>query len=162
MVCKKICVLGSSAAGKTSLVNRYVHSIFDDRYLSTIGVKISKKELSDVTLVIWDIEGKDIYTNINLSYLRGAAGYFVVADGSRIETLNEAMVIRQSAIEVLGASSPCYLLLNKRDLVHKWEIAQETIDDIKKLGVKIFTTSAKTGRSVDEAFETLAKETLKQ
>ena len=46
MLSKKVCMLGAYAVGKTALVQRYVHSIFADRYLSTVGVKISKKVLS--------------------------------------------------------------------------------------------------------------------
>ena len=56
MIQKKICMVGSPSVGKTSLVARYVHSLFSDKYLSTIGVKIDKKTLRvndrDVTLML--------------------------------------------------------------------------------------------------------------
>ena len=39
----KVCLLGDYAVGKTSLVRRFVYNLFDDRYLSTIGVKVSRK-----------------------------------------------------------------------------------------------------------------------
>ena len=75
MVTKKICLIGAFCVGKTALIQRFVHSIFSDRYLSTLGVKISKKQLVidgvELTMVIWDLEGKDDYASVNFSYLRG-------------------------------------------------------------------------------------------
>ena len=47
MIQKKICMLGAFAVGKTSLVQRYVHSLYSDKYLTTVGVKIDKKALRD-------------------------------------------------------------------------------------------------------------------
>ena len=45
MIQKKICMLGSFGVGKTSLVARFVHGIFSAKYLSTVGVKIDKREM---------------------------------------------------------------------------------------------------------------------
>ncbi|MDR3347907.1 MAG: GTP-binding protein [Helicobacteraceae bacterium] len=164
MVSKKICLLGAFSVGKTSLVSQFVHSIFTDRYLSTIGVKISKKEMSvgdnQMTLVIWDMEGKDVYTDIKVSYLRGAAGFFVVADGTRKETLDEAMSLRKLAIETLG-EVPCYLLLNKSDLTQKWEITDDMIAEVLKQNVRTIMVSARTGYSVPIAFESLARDLMR-
>ena len=42
---KKICLLGDKAVGKTSLIRRYVHDQFDDKYITTLGAKVSKKEI---------------------------------------------------------------------------------------------------------------------
>ena len=58
---KKICLLGDFAVGKTSLVRRFVDNQFSDTYLSTIGVKISRKLLSveenhTLQIIIWDLE----------------------------------------------------------------------------------------------------------
>ncbi|MDR3163447.1 MAG: GTP-binding protein [Helicobacteraceae bacterium] len=164
MISKKVCLLGAFSVGKTSLVSQYVHSVFSDRYLSTIGVKISKKELSvtgeTVSLVIWDMEGKDVYTDIKVSYLRGAAGFFVVADGTRKETLDEAISLKKLTVEVLG-DVPCYLLLNKSDLTQKWEITDEMISNVLLQDVKTIMVSARTGYSVNVAFESLARDMLR-
>ena len=46
MIQKKICLLGSNAVGKTSLVARFVHSIYSEVYFATIGVKVDKKVVS--------------------------------------------------------------------------------------------------------------------
>ncbi|MDR0361220.1 MAG: GTP-binding protein [Planctomycetota bacterium] len=164
MINKKVCMLGGFSVGKTSLVERYVHSIFSDRYLSTVGVKISKKTLSlegtDVTLVLWDMEGKDIYANVNMSYLRGAMGFFTVADGTRKETLETAMTLRQAAFGVAG-DVPSYLLVNKADMRDQWEIPDDMLDSLAAQGVAVLCTSAKTGAGVEEAFAGLARDMIR-
>jgi len=154
-------MLGLHAVGKTSLVGQYVNSIFSDKYLSTIGVKISKKSVNidgtDMSLVLWDMEGKDDYTEINMLYLRGAMGFLVVADLTRLETYKAALKIRQLVLDVLGREVPNILLLNKSDL-DEWEVTDEHVEKASASGVKILRTSAKTGTAVKEAFETLARE----
>lgn len=52
MLKMKVCLLGSYGVGKTSLVARYVHSMFADKYHTTVGVKSDKKLL--------EIEGQEI------------------------------------------------------------------------------------------------------
>ncbi len=160
MISKKVCMLGGYSVGKTSLVDQYVNSFFSDKYLSTVGVKISKKNLSiageDMGLVLWDMEGKDIFSNINLSYLRGAMGFFAVADGTRKETLDTALALRKTAIEVAGEIPYC-ILLNKTDLQDQWEVTDAMLTEAIDQGVDIFRTSAKTGEGVDEAFTALAR-----
>ena len=79
MIRKKICMIGAFAVGKTSLVRRFVQSIFDEKYLTTVGVKIDKKVVEvdgrQIMLMLWDLEGQDVYHSVRTSYLRGAAGY---------------------------------------------------------------------------------------
>ncbi len=163
MISKKICMLGAFSVGKTSLVARFVHSVFSDKYLSTVGVKISKKELdcqgTPVNLILWDMEGKDIYAEINTSYLRGAMGYFLVADGTRAYTLEAAMEIREQVRKERG-DIPFYLLLNKADIKDQWEVTSGMIEQIRAKGVPLLLTSAKTGDAVDKAFSLLAADML--
>src|SRR6187200_563405 len=91
MIHKKVCMLGGFAVGKTSLVSRYVSSIFSDTYLSTVGVKIDKKQLAvdgrDVTLMLWDLYGQDDFQTVQASQLRGMSGFLLVVDGTRYGTL---------------------------------------------------------------------------
>jgi len=163
MISKKICMLGLLSVGKTSLVEQYVNSIFSDKYLSTVGVKISKKGVNidgtDMSLVLWDMEGKDEYTDINMLYLRGSMGFFVVADLTRLDTYEAALKIRQVVLDVLGYDTPNMLLLNKSDLSN-WEVDNARVEEALASGIKILRTSAKTGTAVHEAFETLARNML--
>jgi small GTP-binding protein len=125
MLQKKICMLGSFSVGKTSLVRRFVESIFSDAYQTSIGVKIDKKVVragnEDVTLVLWDIHGEDVYQKIRMSYLRGMSGYLLVVDGTRRQTLDDALALNERVIQEAG-KVPAVLVMNKSDLTEKWEI----------------------------------------
>jgi small GTP-binding protein len=160
MLQKKVCLLGAFGVGKTSLVRRYVESIFSETYLTTVGVKIDKKTLSfggaPVTLILWDIAGEDEVTTIRTSYLRGAAGYFLVADGTRAETLGVASSLQARVTSDIGPV-PFLLLLNKADLQESWDIRGPSVEALESAGWAIFRTSARTGEGVEEAFHELAK-----
>jgi small GTP-binding protein len=158
MVQKKICMLGAFAVGKTSLVSRFVRSIFSDRYYTTVGVKIDKKTLQvsgeQWNLIVWDLAGEDEFMQIRLSYLRGSAGYLLVADGSRRSTLEAALNIQKRVQETVG-HAPCVLVLNKADLTDEWELGRDIIDELSGQGWTCLTASAKTGVGVEEAFLSL-------
>jgi hypothetical protein len=160
MLQKKICMLGSFSVGKTSLVKRFVESIFSERYLTTVGVKIDKKVIfsggEDVTLMLWDLYGEDEYQKIRMSYLRGAHGYLLVADGTRAATLDKALAIQQEAEKHFGPT-PFVVALNKCDLAGEWEITSEREAEITGSGRHVIRTSAKTGEGVEQVFESLAK-----
>jgi len=160
MIQKKICLLGGFGVGKTSLVSRYVHSIFSDKYLTTVGVKIDKKSVqvdgTDVDLMIWDIYGQDDYQKVRMSYLRGACGYLLVADGTRRSTLDTALALHDAAQGTVPNAS-FTLVVNKADLADQWEIADDLLDALVTRGWRVLKTSAKTGADVDEAFVTLAR-----
>ncbi len=164
MIQKKICMLGSFGVGKTSLVARFVKGIFDAKYLSTVGVKIDKKELKvddeDVLLLLWDLAGEDSRSQAQTSYLRGAAGYFLVCDGTWAESLITAKSIQKRAVETVG-EIPCMLIINKSDLWNRWEITAPELEDLASEGWKIQVTSAKTGDGVEEMFMKLTQEILR-
>lgn len=166
MLQAKICMLGATAVGKTSLVSRFVHSVFSDKYLTSIGVKIDKKHVKlgpdagalcgeDVTLMLWDLYGDDEFQRIRTTYLRGAAGFILVADGTRTETLETAL--RLSDLEPGLAQVPRIVALNKADLAGDWEISDGDLAMLAAKGWPIFRTSAKTGESVEAAFSDLAR-----
>ncbi len=160
MLQKKVCLLGSFAVGKTSLVRRFVESIFAEAYHTTIGVTIDKKVVrtgeQEVSLVLWDIYGEDDFRRLRMSYLRGASGYLLVADGTRPSTLDKALAIRAEAEKSFG-SIPFVLVLNKCDLVEEWGMTSDEDAKLATDGGKVVRTSAKTGVGVEEAFESLAK-----
>jgi len=166
MINKKVCLLGAFCVGKTALVQKYVYSIFSDKYLSSVGVKISKKALTideiDMTLVLWDMEGKDLYGDVNVLYLRGVMGYFLVVDGKRRDTLQVALELRDIALSIAGPQVPHYILLNKADLESEWEISNDDLEMLRAQGIPFLKTSAKTGHGVEEAFVELTKSMLRQ
>ncbi len=166
MIQKKICMLGASGVGKTSLIQRFVKSIYSEKYHSTIGVKIDKKTFSvygeDVTLLLWDLQGEDHVHKIRSSFLRGASGFFVVIDLTRHETLVTAFSIQQMVEREVG-SLPFYVLFNKDDLTDEFAITEEEIEEMQKNhGWRVLRTSAKTGERVEQAFYELAELMIKK
>ncbi len=163
MIRKKICMLGAFAVGKTSLVSRYVQGIFSERYLTTVGVKIDKKEVvvdgTPVGLVLWDLHGEDEFQKVRASYLRGSAGVFLVADGTRRGTLDKAFALHDVARDVAG-DVPTLLLLNKADLEDEWELEDEQLHAHADRGLTVLRTSAKSGAGVEEAFAELTRRLL--
>ena len=157
---KKICMLGAFSVGKTSLVKRFVESVFSETYLTTVGVKIDKKtvDLSNLTvsLILWDLAGEDDISSLRMSYLRGSAGYVLVADGTRPSTLEVAMSLRRR-VETDFGPLPFVLLLNKNDLREEWAVRDEEVQDLQQSGWWVRSTSARTGEGVDDAFGTLAE-----
>lgn len=160
MIQKKICLLGGFGVGKTSLVSRFVHSIFSDKYLTTVGVKIDKKSVAlgdqQVDLIVWDLHGEDDFQKLHMSYLRGSSGYLLVVDGTRRASLDTALMLHAKAKWAIG-EVPVMLAINKADLESTWELDQAAIDQLKCPVVK---TSAKTGNQVNETFTSLARAML--
>ncbi len=160
VIFKKICLLGDGAVGKTSLIKRFVYDVFSDDYISTIGTKVTKKQVKTkggkkMNLLIWDILGQKRYEDIHSSYYRGASGAFVVFDLTKQETfINTAAWIKGFKKKV--GETPIMLLGNKSDLVDHMAVREETIKEkVSELGACYFKTSAKTGENVENAFQTM-------
>jgi len=151
-------MLGAFAVGKTSLVSRYVKSIFSEKYLTTVGVKIDKKEVmfgsQEVNLILWDLAGEDEFVQLQTSYLKGSAGYILVADGTRSDTLLKAFTLQRKAEEAIG-KVPFVLVINKVDLQSHWEVDETAFRGPRDQGWIIQHGSAKTGEGVEELFQLL-------
>jgi small GTP-binding protein len=164
MLEKKICMLGTLAVGKTSLVRRFIEGIYSEGYQTSIGVKVDKKVVreagqQEVTLVLWDIYGEDRFQKVQPSYWRGMFGYLLVVDGTRRNTLDDALALNQRVIDT-GLKVPAVLLVNKADLADQWEIGDDRLAQLTQSGWEIMRTSAKTGENVDAAFSRLTLKML--
>ena len=163
MLQKKICMLGSFAVGKTSLVRRYVESIYSDAYHTTVGVKIDKKVVQvgpqEVTLVLWDLYGEDEFQKMRWSYVKGASGYLLVADGTRRATFEKALALEEGVRQAVG-SLPFIFVLNKADLASSWEVDASMENQLADKGWEVMRASAKTGENVDAAFRKLTEKML--
>ncbi len=158
-ISKKICLIGDFAVGKTSLVRRFVDEAFSDDYLTTVGVKISTKRVrlpkgSEVKLIVWDIAGHERLSTVSKTYLQGASGYVLVADGTRANTLQTALALK-AQVDPLLHEPPWVGLLNKYDLEAEWEVTATQQQTLLKQGWSL--SSAKTGTGVEAAFLRLAE-----
>jgi small GTP-binding protein len=125
-------------------------------------VKIDRKEVAvrgePVTLLLWDLEGRDGTRDVNPSYVRGAHGLIFVVDGTRRETLDQAFEIRDAIASHVGAI-PAAFAFNKADLTDEWKLTRADEDSISGQGLHAARTSAKTGTGVEETFQWLAEAT---
>jgi small GTP-binding protein len=172
MVKLKVTLIGEGGIGKTSLIKRYVFDQFSDGYITTIGTKVTKKEIKlnhpktneeyNVTMMIWDIMGQRGFREIlKEAYFYGTQGAIGVCDITRKDTLFRL----EEWIETLNQISkdvPVVFMGNKCDLVDE---AQLTFNDVKDFsanyqGSSVYLSSAKTGINVNLAFKTLAEKIL--
>ena len=157
---KKICLLGDFAVGKTSLVRQFVEGRFDEKYLSTIGVMVSRKSIAREThtlnLIIWDLVGGSEFANREVSYLAGSAGAMIVCDLTRPETL-ETLHEYARRVRVSNPNIALVMVGNKLDLTAERRIGNEQLTAVRQnLQSEFFLTSAKTAFGVEAAFQQLA------
>jgi small GTP-binding protein len=167
-ISRKICLVGDYSVGKTSLIRQFVDKQFSDEYLSTVGVKMSRKlvevaqKAQEVQLIIWDIEGSNKFKGIASSYFQGAKGAVIVGDITRQETLDHLTEHIQSFLAV-NPKGYIVIALNKSDLIEA-----EYLEKLRKLYLfsdnasvlATYFTSAKTGNNVDEIFQKLSQSLL--
>jgi small GTP-binding protein len=172
---KKIVMLGDSAVGKTSLIRRFVFDKFDDAYISTIGSKVTKKEMvvskddkeTDLRLMIWDVLGREGYTATHSRTFAGVHGAILVCDMTRRETLKTLERYWIPLLFDVVEHVPLVFACNKNDLSGDYTFEQDDLIAIasrynsgfkRELPANLatcFSTSAKTGDSVESAFESL-------
>ena len=159
---KKVLLVGDGAVGKTSLVRRYVHDLFADRYIATIGTKTTRKEFKleyeaedvcvTLDLGIWDILGQKGIEKAHQLYFEGAHAYIVVCDLTRADTL-AAVPEWAARVHELCGKVPGVLAANKVDLVEDREARKGEVTALADgLGVKWFWNSAKSGENVEMLF----------
>ena len=164
---KKVCLIGDSGVGKTSLIRRFVLDLFDDAYITTIGAKVTKKTLAvdlperdlhiKLILMIWDIVGQKHYKLFHEMYLKGMEGVLAVADITRrdiFDNLKDAIQMADRTVKDI----PMIFLINKCDLAEPISI---DLKDMKTLasqrGMPVMMASARTGMNVELAFNQLGR-----
>lgn len=164
-VSKKVCLVGDFGVGKTSLVRRFVDREFSDAYLTTVGVKISRKLMThqSMQLLIWDLEGSSKFKSISTTHIQGASGAIIVADFSRAETLEHIQDHIATFLDI-NPQSKIIIALNKADLVLQEVVDRNQNAIAKNLAYRyegkilgIYATSAKTDVYVDRIFMELAQ-----
>jgi small GTP-binding protein len=172
LISRKVCLIGDFGVGKTSLIRRFVDRQFSDQYLSTVGVKISRKtvavshghssEPTPLQLLIWDIEGAHAFKSAAQSYLQGAKAALIVGDASASETLDHIPDHIQRFLS-LNPQAVVAIAFNKVDLIDP-ELQEKLLyrfsfpNSAQVRGV--YLTSAKTGSNVDVIFQTLSDQLI--
>lgn len=172
----KVCLIGEAAVGKTSLVRRYVENAFDDRYISTLGSKVSLKKIwltskkdpgrqLEVQLSIWDLIGERSYLEtLHQEYLRGAQGIIAVCDVTRYSTFEALDEWITRAFKVSG-DVPLALVVNKIDLKDQVMVLydeNEPREKAQRFGGFATWASAKSGENVNPIFGRLALGIVRQ
>lgn len=160
-ISKKVILLGLFGVGKTSLIKRFVHQKFDEKYITTIGVKVDKKVLNihgvELSMLIWDIAGESSQQKVPNSYKLGSNGIMYVFDVTRpssFENIHDEL----KALNDLLPNVPIQLVGNKTDLLDENQVEKVT----NTIGLtNIIWSSAKTGKGVEEAFEAIGRAVLK-
>jgi small GTP-binding protein len=167
-VIKKICLIGSERVGKTSLIKRFILNMFDDKYLKTLGTKVSKKVVIiehpekdlriNLTMLVWDMMGQETFRPLlQDSYFYGASGCLAVCDSTRIETLKGLDDWIKSLFSVAD-KVPVIILANKSDLKDNIQINEEELKNFsEKYEAPFFFTSAKVGDNVEKVFYMLGE-----
>ena len=171
----KVCLVGEAAVGKTSLIRRFVQDIFDDSYITTLGAKVSKKEIQvevpekdlliQMDMVIWDIMGeKGVRDLLREAFFNGAKGILAVCDLTRYSSLKELDDWVQSVFQVVGEIAVVYAV-NKTDLRDEVMLlfGEQDIElSAEAFDATYFYTSAKTGENVQLTFQRLAEEIVRR
>ena len=163
---KKVVLLGDGGVGKTSLIARYVVNKFDDKYIATIGTKVSRKDIQvikpnliiNLRMMIWDVLGQKEYAKIRTASMSGAQGVILVADLSRMETVQSVQDFWLKEVESVLGKTPIVLVGNKVDIAKKDSMAATVLESLgQKHNHPVFLTSAKTGDNVEELFAALGE-----
>jgi len=170
----KVCLVGEAAVGKTSLIRRFVEDEFDDRYIATLGAKVSKREIVftmpdkkriQMDITIWDIMGEKGFRDLlKEAFFHGAKGVLGVADLTRYSTLKELDEWVQGIFKVVG-EIPVVYAINKIDLKDEVMILygdKEISEATRAFEAPYFYTSAKTGENVDVLFRRLGTMVLQR
>ncbi|MHA1105221.1 MAG: Rab family GTPase [Promethearchaeota archaeon] len=163
----KICIVGDSGVGKTTILHQYLHSRFKSKAEITIGSNFFVKYLrlpqakNLLTLQCWDLAGQKYFKWVRLAFYKSAKGIIYVFDLTRKNTL-ERLENWKEEIEGQIGSGPSILVGNKKDLVNPQAqiILKEEINKYCQiLGTRAyFETSAKTRTNIDDVFYRLAIE----
>lgn len=155
----KLILTGDYKVGKSSLIRRFIENNFQDSYISTIGVEISKKtivldEETEINFLVWDIAGQNYQMGqFRNRFYEGASAAFIVVDRTRENNLESVQKWYNDIKKSVSANIPIVVVGNKSDLQENVVISEEEIKTVtKQLGFNYILTSAKTGENVDEAF----------
>ena len=161
----KVCLVGDSSVGKTSIIRRYVLDIFEDKYIATLGTKVSKKRIIlkrdgkniDLMFSIWDVLGQENFKKIHKVAFKGSRAAMLVCDFTREETLTN-IPLWASKVKKVAGEIPKIILANKSDLTSQYAFSEADLQAFSsKLNTTFFKTSARFGDNIIKTFYQLGE-----
>lgn len=165
-VIKKVVLLGDSGVGKTSLVRRFVVDEFSDKYISTIGAKVTKKNIDYklpsktifLTMMIWDMLGQREFRRLRSTGIRDASGVILVADLTNQESILGLVEFWYPQVQKTEGDVPAIIIGNKCDLLPADAPAMRQVISIAdEISSPYFLCSAKTGVNIENAFRSIGE-----
>jgi len=166
----KVCIVGDSEVGKTTLVNQYLKRRFVADAQRTIGSNFFVKYIKIpnvkhlMTLQIWDLAGQPRFRWVRYAFYKGASGIVYAFDLTRRNTLDNIITWKEEVESKIGVV-PNIFVGNKLDLINSENsfINKEEIKHFKEtLSASVYLeTSAKLGTNVKDVFDELALEMYK-
>ena len=166
----KLLIIGDSGAGKSAILKRFTDHVFNDSFISTIGVDFSIRTINldgkTIKLQIWDTAGQERFRTITASYYRGAHGIMIVFDLTNKDSFNNIKIWLSECSKYAPENVPLILVGNKADLVTKREVYEDDINnfidqynaDNHEHPIKYIETSAKTAINIEKAFVEISKD----
>ena len=162
----KVMIIGESLVGKTALITKYTKDKFGGAYLTTVGIDFQNKYVNindkKIKVEIWDTAGQERFRNIAKNYFQSSNGFLLVYDTTNHSSF-EKLNYWNEQIQLNAPEGTKYILVgNKIDLKDNRQVTKEEGENFAKdNGVQFYETSAKDGTNVNNAFELLTKEIIK-
>jgi Ras-related protein Rab-8A len=153
----KLLVLGDASVGKTSLLLRYMTSNYISDVKETIGVEYKSKVINvkgeDILLQVWDTAGQERYKTIARSYYRKASGVIIAFDITNKTSLDNVITWTQNILSEVDQRTCLVIAATKCDLNNNEVYLKQAKQIANSLGLKLFQTSAKINKEVDQLFD---------
>jgi len=161
----KVVLLGEGRVGKTSILLRYINNSFDQKQTSTFQASFQEKILNIgqncVTLAIWDTAGQERFHALAPIYYRdsnAAILTFDITDRTSFQKVQNWIIELR---KIVGKDIVLIIAANKSDLEAKRQVeAHEVNQYANSVGAKVMSTSAKSGKGVEQLFLELTKSLL--
>lgn len=163
----KVVLLGEGSVGKTSIVLRYTENLFNDKHIETQQASFKTKKLTfdgrRIELAIWDTAGQERFRALGPLYYREANGAILVFDITDEDSFNQVKSWVKELKRMLGNDVVLCIVGNKTDLEKDRTVPLETAEEYAKLvNAKLYHTSAKLNKGIEELFDDLAKRMLEK
>mmetsp|Transcript_9856 Transcript_9856/g.16885 ORF Transcript_9856/g.16885 Transcript_9856/m.16885 type:complete len:190 (+) Transcript_9856:25-594(+) len=159
----KIVLTGDIATGKTCIIKRFVDDIFEDSTSPTIG-ECSKTTISidgkEQAVELWDTAGQERFRTVTSSFYKGAKVVIFVFDITKKQTFTNLNHWLTEVDRCAAENAERILIGNKIDLQKREVSEEEAKEYATELGIEYYEVSAKTGKNVNIALESVIKEVL--